>query len=176
MSTAASQTSLSVSSSPPRGLRRFVLRLPIWLYRLHLGWLLGDRFLLLIHRGRMSGLRRRTMIEIIRHDRATDRCVVAAGWGSKSDWFRNIQQTPEVTIVLGLRQWAARAECLSETEGASELLGYARNHPRAFREITRLLVGRSIAGTEENCRELAGTIPIVAFQPVDVRQAKGNNA
>jgi hypothetical protein len=33
-------------ATAPHGLLRFGLRLPIWLYRLHLGWLLGNRFLL----------------------------------------------------------------------------------------------------------------------------------
>jgi len=34
---------------------RLAFRLPIYLYRLDLGWLLGHRFLLLVHRGRESG-------------------------------------------------------------------------------------------------------------------------
>jgi hypothetical protein len=41
----------TTKSSPPRGLARLAFRLPIWLYRLRLGWLLGDRFLLLTHIG-----------------------------------------------------------------------------------------------------------------------------
>jgi hypothetical protein len=42
----------------PHGLTRLAFRLPIWLYRLRLGWLLGDRLLLLTHIGRTSGQRR----------------------------------------------------------------------------------------------------------------------
>ena len=29
---------------PPTGLERLLWRAPIWLYRLHLGWLMGERF------------------------------------------------------------------------------------------------------------------------------------
>jgi len=36
-------------SAAPRGLARLAFRLPIWLYHLRLGWLLGDRLLMLTH-------------------------------------------------------------------------------------------------------------------------------
>ena len=41
------QTTLShlAAQHPVRGLLRFGVRLPLWLYRLHLGWLLGERLL-----------------------------------------------------------------------------------------------------------------------------------
>ena len=58
-----------LASKPPRGLLRFLLRLPIWLYQLHLGFLLGHRFLLLTHTGRRSGLLRRTVVEVVSYDR-----------------------------------------------------------------------------------------------------------
>jgi deazaflavin-dependent oxidoreductase (nitroreductase family) len=165
MTNKLSKSSKSILAQQPHGLLRFGLRFPIWLYHLHLGWLLGHRFLLLNHMGRKSGLPRQTVIEIVRYDKATDVCIVASGWGTKSDWFRNLQQRPEVTITLGLRGLKARAVFLSEPEGAHELLDYAKRHPLAFREITSLFTGHRVAATEKNCRELAKAIPIVAFQP-----------
>ena len=50
---------------PPAGFTRAVFRLPIHLYRLRLGWLFGNRLLLLNHIGRVSGK--------ARHDRAGGR-------------------------------------------------------------------------------------------------------
>jgi len=47
--------------SKPTGASRLAFRLPIYLYRLNLGWLLGHRFLMLVHRGRRSGLLRETV-------------------------------------------------------------------------------------------------------------------
>ncbi|MBE3142614.1 MAG: hypothetical protein IMZ61_01640 [Planctomycetes bacterium] len=44
-----------ITQSSPRGLLRLSLRLPILLYKAHLGWVLGDRFLMLTHTGRKSG-------------------------------------------------------------------------------------------------------------------------
>ncbi len=48
----------SMVDTPPGKVLRLGLRLPIWLYRARLGRLLGERFLLLTHIGRKSGLPR----------------------------------------------------------------------------------------------------------------------
>lgn len=149
----------------PHGLLRFSLRLPIWLYRLRLGWLLGDRFLLLTHTGRKSNLPRQTVVEVVRHDRATDVCVVASGWGGKSDWFRNIQHQPRVTVSLGRQTWAAKAVVLSESEAETALRDYARRHPVAFRELATIISGRRLSNAELNSNELARQIPLVGFYP-----------
>ena len=57
--------------SIPSGTLRLVFRLPIYLYHLNLGWLLGHRGILLIHRGRKSQLLRETVLEVARYDPAT---------------------------------------------------------------------------------------------------------
>ena len=80
---------------PSRGLLRFGLRFPVVLYRRHLGWLLGDRFLMLTHIGRKSGQPHQTVLEVVRHDGQTGEYVIASGWRGKSDWYRNLQKTPQ---------------------------------------------------------------------------------
>ncbi len=147
---------------PPRGWGRVLWRLPIGLYRIGLGWVLGSRFLLLTHTGRKTGLPRYAVVEVRRHDPATETDYVASGFGERSDWFRNIQKTPQVTIQVGRRRMAAVAERLPLTEAERELLDYARRHPRALRTLARLL-GHRIEG-EEDIRALARRIPIVAFR------------
>lgn len=148
-----------------RPLKRALLRLPIMLYRAHLGWLLGERFLLLVHTGRKSGIARRTVLEVIRHDAETGAYIVCSGWGEGADWFRNILKTPEVTIAVGRKQFAARAARLSEAEGERIFLAYARRHPRAFRNLTRLLLNRHAESIEALCRQMARGTPVVAFRP-----------
>jgi len=152
-------------SSPPRGLTRLALRLPIWLYRLRLGWLLGDRLLLLTHIGRKSGLPRQAVIQIVRHDRATDRYIIASGFGAHVDWFRNIQQNPNVVVQSGARQLEAVAEQLPLDVAADELRGYAQRHPRTFRTITKRLLGQELDGSAESCRRLAADVPVVVLRP-----------
>ncbi|MCA9848813.1 MAG: nitroreductase family deazaflavin-dependent oxidoreductase, partial [Dehalococcoidia bacterium] len=69
---------------PPTGPWKLFFRAPIWLYRLHLGWLLGGRFLLMEHVGRRSGLVRRVVVEVVHHDRDADTYTVASGFGPRS--------------------------------------------------------------------------------------------
>ena len=62
--------------SKPTGASRLAFRLPIYLYRLDLGWILGHRFLMLVHQGRRSGLLRETVLEVILYDPDTSQSVV----------------------------------------------------------------------------------------------------
>jgi deazaflavin-dependent oxidoreductase (nitroreductase family) len=146
-------------------LLRAALRLPIWLYRAHLGWLLGKRFLMLTHIGRKSGLPHQVVLEVVRHDQATETYIIASGWGENADWLRNIQQTPAVSITTRGRRMAARAMRLSVDEAERELRDYARRHPISFRILVGLLMGRQVKGTEEDFQFLAQSLPVVALLP-----------
>lgn len=157
---------------PVQGLLRWAMRLPIWFYRARLGWLLGNRFLLLTHTGRNSGLPRYTVVEVVRHDPAGRTCVVASGWGETSDWLRNILKTPRVVVQIGNRKFPATAARLSPGQAGLELLDYARRHPRAFGALSRLMIGSRLKGTAEDCRELALHVPLIRFQP-DAQQESG---
>ena len=148
----------------PRGLSRLLYRLPILFYRAGLGWLLGKRFLLLTHTGRISGLPRQAVLEVIRFDRDRDSYYVVSGFGEQADWFRNIQLTPEVEITVGRRCKEALAETLPQEDAERELLDYARRYPLAARLLTRLL-GYRVDGSEEGYRTLARRLKIVRFYP-----------
>jgi deazaflavin-dependent oxidoreductase (nitroreductase family) len=147
-----------------RGRLRLAWRLPSWAYRLGLGWLLGDRFLLLTHTGRRTGRRRQTVVEVLRHDRASGTYVVCSGRGPQAQWLRDVGQNPEVTVIAGRGEQPARAELLSVDAGAVELVDFARRHPLAFRAISRRLAGLRRAGTPDVYRELAWSIPVVTLR------------
>ncbi len=147
---------------PPRGLAAIPWRLPIYLYKLHLGWMLGERFLLLTHIGRKSGLPRHAVIEVVHHDPETHTWYVASGFGEKSHWFRNIMKTPQVTIQVGRRKMTAEAHRLSPEEAESILRQYAQKHPIALRELGKI-IGLQYDGTPESLRQMAEQIPVVAF-------------
>jgi deazaflavin-dependent oxidoreductase (nitroreductase family) len=152
-------------SSPPRGLARLAFRLPIWLYRLGLGWLLGDRLLMLTHIGRKSGRPRQAVIEVVRYDPASDTYIIASGFGAQVDWFRNIQKNPNVLMQSGARRLEAVAEQLALEAAADELHSYAHRHPRAFRTITKRLLGQELDGSAAACQRLAADVPLVALRP-----------
>ena len=148
---------------PPRGLWRWLARLPIWLYRARVGWLLGDRFLMLTHVGRTSGMPRQVALEVVRHDKATGDYYIAAGFGEKSDWLLNIGKTPRVVVQAGLRQWQANAARLTPDEAGREILDYAHRHPFAIRELARMM-GYRMDGTEAGYRALGRQLPVVALR------------
>lgn len=124
-----------VVDSPPGKALRFGLHLPIWLYRLHLSWLLGDRFLMLAHTRGKSGLPRQTVIEVVQHDKATNTYYVVSGWGEKSDLYQNIRKLPQIIIHVGGGAFQAIAEFIPMEKAIDIMNAYAREHPLAFREL-----------------------------------------
>ena len=153
-----------VDANPRRGLLRFLLRLPLLLYRICLGWLLGERFLLLKHIGRRTGLEHETVLEVLRSDEAHNCYLVASGWGERSQWFKNIQQRPEVEIEVAGRRIKATATRLSQQQAEQELRDYAWQHPIAYRTVGSLIFGKPAVTTVEEFARLAKTIPIFVLQ------------
>ncbi len=154
-------------STQPSGLLRLLLRLPIAAYRLRLGWLLGQRFMLLQTIGRKSGQLRQTVVEVIGHDRASDTYYIASGWGKRANWYQNLVATPGMEIQVGHRHLKVCAETVPPAEGARVLLDYRQNHPLATRELSRVLTGANLAkaspGDLENI--VQESLPIVALRP-----------
>jgi deazaflavin-dependent oxidoreductase (nitroreductase family) len=156
----------------PRGLLRLAVRLPIWLYRLRLGWLLGERMLLLTHTGRRSGRPRQTVLEVLRADRTTGVYIVASGWGERADWYQNLMRRPEVRIAVGGRRMAARAERLPNHLAEQELQVYAQRHPAMFRRLAQLMLGQPLdPDSAATCRQLVLRVPLVKLTASVRRQA-----
>jgi len=107
---------------PPKGCLLLGFRLPVWLYRIRLGWMMGKRMIYFEHIGRTSGAKRRSVVEIIRYDQEDDVYYVVSGYGEKSDWFKNITKNPEVFAVVGGRRFHAVTERLSLKEKLSSML------------------------------------------------------
>jgi deazaflavin-dependent oxidoreductase (nitroreductase family) len=153
-----------LSRSRPSGALRLAFRLPIYLYRLRLGWLLGHRGLLLIHRGRNSRRVYHTVLEVIVYNQATRESVVLSGWGERADWYRNIQQMAALEVRTGDERYAPEQRFLDPEENHAVVSDYARRHPLAFRLFAKVF-GYPLGGTEEARREFAGSLRLVAFRP-----------
>ena len=159
--------SKSIVDRPPGKALRFGLRLPIWLYRAHLGWLLGNRFLMLTHTGRKSGQTHQTVIEVVQHRKDTDTYYVVSGWGAKSDWYQNIRKIPSVSIHVGGRTFQSKAEFIPVEEAVDILKTYARAHPVAFNELSGLFLGERAKPGGDDVQRIAQKMPMVAFHPED---------
>jgi deazaflavin-dependent oxidoreductase (nitroreductase family) len=148
----------------PHGLLKWAFTLPRYLYRWHLGWLMGHQCLMITHLGRKSGRRRQTVLEVVQYDPKTLESVVVAGYGVQSDWYRNIQAHPALLVQVGGRRYVPRQRILSFEETLALFEEYQQHHPSRFRRLLRL-AGHQYDGTPERLRTLATLIPAIAFSP-----------
>ena len=148
---------------PPAGVTRFLFRVPIYFYRVRLGWLFGHRLLLLNHIGRVSGKLRRTILEVAEYD--GDSYVVASGWGPNAAWYRNILHTPDVTIQAGTRTIPVTAIPLDKDEGGDVFVRYASRHRTAARYMLPRVLGYSVDGSDADFRAVGQHLPVVRFVP-----------
>ena len=133
----------------PAGFARLMWRAPIWMYKLHLGWLMSGRFLLLHHTGRVSGQPRQNVLEVVGHDKASDVYRIAAGFGKGSDWYKNILKTPEVEIQVGRKKSLRTAVPLEPEKSGDAMVAYAHQHPRAAKELMQIC-GYKVDGTDKD--------------------------
>lgn len=149
--------------TPPKGLARRFFRLPIFLYQVGLGWIFGNRFLMLNHIGRKSGDTRHAVLEVVQHDPQTDVYIVAVGFGKKSQWYRNILAQPAVSITVGRRKLDVTAEQLDPLAAGQVLVDFARRYPNEARMAG--LLGFEVDGSEEDYREMGAMLPLIALRP-----------
>lgn len=154
-----------MKARPPGPLSRLLFRLPVWLYRAKMGWVLDGRFLLLAHVGRRTGRMRQAVLEVIDFDAEQSMYFVASAWGDKADWFRNIAIRPDVEITVGRRKMRALADILSPGESRRILREYGRRH-RIAAALARLFA-------RSNFERIAETVPVVALRSGGGSAARG---
>ncbi len=152
----------------PGAMLKWGYNLPIWLYRLRLGWLVGHRFLLLTHRGRKSGKLRQTVLEVVHYDPATRESAVLSAYGARADWYQNIQAHRPIEVQTGGSRYTPQYRLLEAVERLEALKIYQRRYRRAFQAVMRFL-GHPYDGTEAGLRALADSVLMVAFRPREER-------
>ncbi len=155
----------SVRPQLPAGWRRLAARLPILLFRAGLGPVFGKRLLLLHHTGRVTGLNRHVVLEVVHYEPSEGSWTVAAGFGPKADWYRNLRAEPKTVIQFGNRHHAVTAQFLSPEEGGEEMARYARRHPATARRLCAFM-GLPVDGGEASFRDAGRAIPFVRLDAV----------
>ena len=145
---------------PPRGFQAWFSRAPIFFYKIGLGWVFKERFLLLTHIGRKSALPRKAVLEVV--DQNAENYYIVSGFGEKSQWYKNLMYTPQVNIQIGRKEMTAQAERLPAAEALKVLRNYAEAHPKALRELSRLM-GVSYDGSKEDLEKMAKILPVLAL-------------
>ena len=105
---------------PARGtINRILFKIPLIVWRLGFGGYLsspargGSKMLVLTTRGRKSGLPRHTMLSYILSEGEE---YVASGWGTRSDWTKNILADPLVTVQARGRIYSAKIRRVTDLE------------------------------------------------------------
>lgn len=153
-----------VRPGTPGRLLRALYRMPVLLYRLGLGPMLGRRFLMVVHRGRTSGRLYQTVLEVVHYDPATQESIVAAAYGRHADWYRNLQSARAVEVRTGGGRFVPEQRVLTADEAGAAFDEYARHHPLLARLIPRLF-GMRYDGSPAARRALVARVPMMAFRP-----------
>jgi len=148
---------------------RLFVRAPIWLYRARLGVIFGHRLLMLEHVGRNTGQRRFVVLEVVDHP-APDRYVVVSGFGTRAQWFRNVEANPQVCVYLASHAPVpATARRLDGAAATAALGRYADAHPRAWAKLRPVLEDTLGTSIDEHGTEL----PMIALDVVAHMQPGG---
>jgi len=167
--TPAVATSVPVRQpAPPHGVLLALLNMPVHLYHARLGFLLGHRFLLLVHTGRRTGLSRETVLEVIRYDPVTREAVVAPGWGSRTGWLHNVEAGLAREVWIGRERFVPAYRVLATDEAERIFADYERRNRLGaplVRAVISRLVGWRYDGTQASRRRVVAQLPLVGFRP-----------
>ncbi|MBQ0922528.1 nitroreductase family deazaflavin-dependent oxidoreductase [Saccharopolyspora endophytica] len=137
---------------------RWLVRAPIWIFRAGLGGVFGQRLLMLEHVGRKSRQPRYVVLEVV--DRTETGYVLAAGFGERTQWLRNLDAHPGAHVSVGARSRVpVEARRLTPAEAAETLQRYAARNPRAWAKL-RPVFERTLGAP---ISESGTTLPMVAL-------------
>jgi deazaflavin-dependent oxidoreductase (nitroreductase family) len=139
-----------------------IFKLPVFLYRLRLGWLLGKRFMQITHVGRRSGKVRRTILAVLWFDDKTKEIYAVSAWKG-SEWYYNIQASPALQLETGFERYVPVQRSLSPEEITAAFIEFRKKNPIFSRMICRI-PGWKWDSTYEEFLELARTLRGVAFR------------
>jgi deazaflavin-dependent oxidoreductase (nitroreductase family) len=146
---------------------RALLHAPTHLYSWGLGPLFGNRFVLLTHVGRKSGVRHQTVLEVLEYRPDGPEVVVMSGFG-RSEWLKNIEANGRAEIFVGWKRFTAGHRCLGEQEAVTVLAAYERRNRilgPIIRSVLSRLLGWKYRSSEDDRRRLIAQLFLIAFKP-----------
>lgn len=125
----------------------WIFKIPILFYRAGLGNLVGEHILLLTTTGRKSGKLHATPLEYSVEMGSGD-LIVCAGWGGKTDWYRNACANPRVGVQLGRVKENMTAMPMSDAEIGDYLAEISGRAP-VMMQVWQRWCDRPIDGSAE---------------------------
>ncbi len=153
----------------PRGVARFLLRLPLILYRLGLGELLNAGHVMVLGTcGRRSGQTRFTAIEYRHHGSKT---YVVSAWGERPNWLQNLKAAPDVLVQQGRHTFGGRADVVTSSGEALRVLHlFRRRAPFVYDPLIARMSARERID-ERSLPDVSGEITVVRIDPSPVSPA-----
>lgn len=151
----------------PNPLLKLFFKFPLLLHKIGLGgWekLIGAEWMLLSTTGRKTGRRRDSMVDVMDYDAESDTYYIEAAYGSRADWFKNIQANPVFDAQVGRRKFKATAEELSGKDTGEALVRFFRRKP-AYTRSVMAMVGMKFKD-EDELRKLGENLTLLAVKPL----------
>lgn len=147
----------------PSGVFKWFLHAPTWMYRAHLGFLMGKRFLMIEHRGRKSDRPYHTVLEVAGRYPDKNEWIVTSGTGPGADWYRNLSAGKLDAVWVGSKRHNdATVRFLEAEEAAAVFHVYETAHAKTAQKLLDSM-GVSYDGTDEGRIEMMRKIPMVSF-------------
>lgn len=151
-------------------IRRWLLRLPILSFRVaSSAWetVFGIPWILLVTTGRRSGRPHTVVLDVLGRDAIDGTCFVQPAYGTRSQWFRNLEVNPRVEAELRAERFAAHAVRVAEEREREIVREYVLAHRFYARIIARGLGYRGALGATADLVEwLTVSFPMVAVTPL----------
>ena len=157
---------MSALEKRPNWFMKIFFKVPVWIYKMGFtGWerAVGAQWMLITTVGRKSGKPRDAMVDVMDYDKVTDTYYVEAAYGSRADWYRNIQANPRFEAQVGRRKFHATATPLSNEDAGELMVKFFRAKP-AYTRSVMAMVGIKFEG-EEELRALGSKVTLLAIHP-----------
>jgi deazaflavin-dependent oxidoreductase (nitroreductase family) len=153
----------------PESWRKAFFKQPLALYKGLPAEIMKSRCVLkLTTTGRKSGLPRETGVSFMPVD---GKYVIFAGWGVRSDWYRNLLANPNVTIQVGKQTMQATAVPVEDPERRQALMRQMRARagqcgpPEPLRTALKVLGLFDYQGELDLAVVQGGELPVVELVP-----------
>lgn len=151
---------------------RIIFKSPLLFYHLGLGKLLANRILVLVTRGRRTGLQRLTPLEYSYYPESRQ-YLLMSGWGGKSDWYLNACAWPEVEIWLGNQRLPGLAQPAKNEDVVRVMEDALKIYPKAVKTWSGYS-GEVYDGTRESLARMARAFPSMFVTVSEQRPIREN--
>jgi deazaflavin-dependent oxidoreductase (nitroreductase family) len=135
-----------------------------FLYAIGLGPLIGKVVLLLTTTGRKSGQARVTPLQ---YEEIDGEYYLGSARGVKSDWYRNLQVSPQVEVRVGAKRFHGTAEAVEDPARIANFLEIRlRRHPFMIGLLMEKVHGLPKHPNRKQLEELAASEAMVIIHPL----------